>query len=225
MVCICGWNRNILVLQQRAPIQRLKRSDHHQYLPLANNGNLIGHLPLLFTPPFFLFPSITPLVSYLPSEAICLLPADLSPVSPNPRPLSCVVPASDTGSPRSDFILSSLHPLKWRWTLGPRWPDSTLALGPLNANKSPVWIIDTNTTNEETLSGLVLLPHKTLSDGLCKLLATNIVAAVGVSFWKSYNSLCSGHFLKKCSVFLCYNKRPKGINSFFFSSQIPPPVL
>lgn len=60
----------------------------------------------------------------------------------------------DTRSPCSDFTLSSWHPLKWRWALGPHWPDSTLALRPLNTNKDHLWIIDTNTTNEETLSQL-----------------------------------------------------------------------
>ncbi|KAM7404704.1 hypothetical protein PAMP_012026 [Pampus punctatissimus] len=84
---------------------------------------------------FFLFLFITSLLSYLSNNAICSLPSGLHPTRVSPLPPSLVLPIDDTGSPCSDFTLSSRHPLKWLWALGPCWSDSTLAFGPLNANK------------------------------------------------------------------------------------------
>lgn len=43
---------------------------------------------------------------------------------------------------------------------GPRRADTTLALGPLNADKEHVWIIDSNTTNEEIQSQVFVLTLK-----------------------------------------------------------------
>ena len=119
--------------------------------PLANKGpKVLPFCSLFFSP------------SPLCSHTCHIMPSVLSPVAftlplslhspPLPFPPCIFLPMDDTGSPCSNFTLSSWHPLKWCWALGPRWPDSTLALGPLNANKDRLWIIDSNTTNEETPS-------------------------------------------------------------------------
>lgn len=111
--------------------------------------------PPLYSP-LFLFLPITPLLSNLSNNAICLFPqwplchtCLLTPFSFAPFSIPCLT--------YEWYRISMLrfHPLiitSIKVVLGPRWPDSTLALGPLNANKGLLWIIDINTTNEETLS-------------------------------------------------------------------------
>lgn len=126
--------------------QKWQKSAHP---PAAQSPSLKLSLPLFF---------ITSVLTYLSNNAICLLPSGFHPPlclhwAPLPFP-PFFLAMDDTGSPCSNFTLSSWHPLKWRWALGPRWPNITLAHGPLNANKGRRWIIDTSTTNEETLSQL-----------------------------------------------------------------------
>lgn len=157
-----------------------------------------------------MFLYITFLQTYQSNNTICPLPSGLHliPELLTPVPLSCrllcppffffffFLSLDDTGSPCSNFTLSSWHPLKWRWALGPCWPDSTLALGPLNNNKDRLWIIDTNTTNEETLSQLFCWHTNTHTQMLTEQLAsttiliTNIVPAASATFSKT-NIFCT----------------------------------
>lgn len=179
----------------------------------------------------FVFPScsspVSPLLSYLSNNAICRPPVAftqcLSPhASPLPCPPSLFLPMDDTGSPCSDFTLSSWHPLKWRWALGPRWPDSTLALGPLNANKDRLWIIDTNTTNEETLSQLFYWHTHTnahVRTHSHSFIDINYCSSCWCPTFKNSYSQRSVHFLQTWCVFTRLIQGPTGSHSSFYDKS------